>query len=474
LTDQLPPHDLRAEESLLGAMLLSKDAIVTAAERLDPGDFYNKTHGHIFDAITSLHEAGEPADPVTVADELRRAGLLAAVGGPATLVTLQAGTPATSTAGRYAQIIKDHHLMRRLIAAGVEIAKMGYDMPTDVARAAGGALDLVKAIVEATDRDLKLYQLSELLGEHIDEMERREAGERLGLPTGWVDVDEVLGGLRAGDLVILGARPAMGKSLMGLNMAEYTAKRGGNVLFASLEMSRTQLLDRLYASTAPVDHSAIHKGRLSPQEWTRVAFATGTLSEYGIYIADNPSLSMADIHALARRVPSLDLIVIDYLQLVTARDPRANREQQVNDMAWAAKVMGRELGVPVLLISQLSRKVEDRLDKRPIAADLRDSGGIEQHADKILFLYRDEVYHPDSSQKGKVEIIIDKNRTGRAKTSVELAFLGHQARLATMPKAGDAGRGQTAGPPVPSGGGSAAADALKARLARRAGLAPGA
>jgi len=433
---RVPPHNLDAEESLLGAMLLSKDAIASAVEICGSDDFYKPAHGHVFEAVTSLYSNGEPADPVTVADELRRAGLLEAVGGPAILVTLQANTPATSNAARYARIVEEHALLRRLIGVAGEIAELGYEVPEDVAATVDRAESLVFEVAQRRVVD-SLAPIRELLEKSLDRLEALfDRGETItGVPTGYTDLDEQLAGLQPSNLVIVGARPAAGKTSFALGMASQAAIESRvPVLLFSLEMSHLEITQRLLCAEARVDATRMRNGRLVESDWPKISHAIGRLGEAPIFVDDNPNLTVMDIRAKARRLKSrerLGLVIVDYLQLMSGRSSAENRQVEVSEISRGLKILARELNVPVVALSQLSRNLEMRSDKRPVLADLRESGSLEQDADVVLFIYRDELYNPDSADRGTAEIIVSKHRNGPT-GSCRLAFLDHYTRFANM------------------------------------------
>ena len=377
---RVPPSNLQAEESLLGAMLLSRDAIAVASELLSADDFYKPAHGHIYDAITTLNAAGEPADPVTVADELRRSGLLEAVGGPAALVNLQAATPATSNAGRYAKIIEEHALLRRLIRVAGDIAEMGYDLPDDVTKTVDMAESMVFDVAQRRVTD-SMDEIHNLLDANLDRLEQLyERGESVtGLPTGYADLDELLSGLQPNALLVLGARPSAGKTALALGMVTHGALESQRpVLMFNLEMSKLELTQRMLCSEARVDSSRVRNGRLTEADWQKIAHATGRLAEAPIWIDDNPNLTIMEIRSKARRLKArtgdLGLVVVDYLQLMTGRSSAENRQVEVSEISRGLKILARELECPVLALSQLSRGLEMRQDKRPMLADLRESG----------------------------------------------------------------------------------------------------
>jgi replicative DNA helicase len=433
---RVPPHNLQAEESLLGAMLLSRDAIVDAVQICGAEDFYKPAHGHVFDAVTRLYSQGEPVDPVTVADELRRADLLEAVGGPTTLATLQANTPAISNASGYAKIVEEHALLRRLIGVAGEIAELGYDVPDDVSAAVDRAETMVFQVAQRRVTDTT-KPLRELLSASLDRLEALyDRGEAItGVPTGFVDLDERLSGLQPSNLVIVGARPAMGKTSFALNIAAHAAVEAHvPVLVFSLEMSHLEITQRLICAEARVEATRMRNGRLQDSDWTKISHAIGRLGEAPIFIDDNPMITVMDIRAKARRLKSregLGLVVVDYLQLMSGRSNAENRQVEISEISRGLKILARELDVPVVALSQLSRQLEMRADKRPQLADLRESGALEQDADVVMFLYRDEVYNQESPDRGTAEVIVSKHRSGPTGVT-QLAFLDHYTKFANM------------------------------------------
>jgi replicative DNA helicase len=379
---RVPPSNLQAEESLLGAMLLSKDAIAVASERLSADDFYKPAHGYIYDAITALNAAGEPADPVTVSEELRRANLLDAIGGPGTLVTLQSTTPATSNAGRYAKIIEEHALLRRLIGVAGDIAEMGYDLPDDVAKTVDRAESMVFEVAQRRVTDT-MAPINDLLDLNLDRLEQLyERGQSItGIPTGFVDLDDLTSGMQPNALIVLGARPSAGKTALALGMASHAALEANRpVLIFSLEMGQIELTQRMLCSEARVDSKRIRNGHLTESDWTKIAHATGRLADAPIWIDDNPNLTIMEIRSKARRlkarVGDIGLVVVDYLQLMTGRSNAESRQVEVSEISRGLKILARELECPVLALSQLSRSLEMRADKRPMLADLRESGCV--------------------------------------------------------------------------------------------------
>nr|MBA3302773.1 replicative DNA helicase [Acidimicrobiia bacterium] len=377
-------------------------------------------------------------DPVTVADTLRRAGLLDAVGGPVLLVSLQARTPATTSAGRYARIVGDNALLRQLISVAGEVAELGYSYPDDV----GATLDRAEAMVFAvgqrqmTDSTVAIQELLDLMLDRLEMLYDR--GEAVtGLPTGYQELDRLLSGLQPSNLVIVGARPSMGKTAFALGMAAHAALHAHKpVLFFSLEMSHIEITSRLICSEARVPSDRIRSGRLQDSDWPKITHAIGRLSEAELFIDDNSQVTVMEIRAKARRLKaqlgSLGMIVVDYLQLMTGRGRAENRQVEISEISRSLKLLARELDTPVVALSQLSRGLEMRADKRPVLADLRESGSIEQDADVVMFIYRDEVYNAEVAG-GSAEILVSKHRSGPT-GRVELAFLGQYTRFHDMAK----------------------------------------
>lgn len=436
---RVPPSNLRAEESVLGAMLLSREAIADCVELLDSDHFYKPIHGHVFEAIVSLYGAGQPVDAVTVAEELLRANMLEAVGGPATLIDLQAGTPAVSNAAYYAKIVEDHALLRRLITVSNEIAEIAYEVPEDVV----GALDDAEArMFEVAEKRVAntTAEIKDLLSDNLDRLEALyEQGDAItGLPTGFHDFDELISGLQKNAFYVLGARPAMGKTAFALNMAANSAMLSGKPsLIFSLEMSQLELSQRILCADARVDATRVKTGRLDEADWNRISHSVGRLAEAPIFIDDNPHTTVMEIRSKARRLKSrqgeIGMIVVDYIQLMTGRSGAESRQVEISEMSRHLKILARELETPVVALAQLNRGLEQRQDKRPMLSDLRESGALEQDADVVMFLYRDEIYNPESEHKGVAEIIVAKHRNGPTAT-VKMAFLGHFTRFENMSK----------------------------------------
>lgn len=424
---RVPPHNTRAEEGLLGAMLVSRDAISAAVESgVNPEDFYKPAHGHIYEAVTDLFGRAQAVDVITVDEHLRRCGHADAAG-PA-LVSLQAaggiGNPA-----RYARIVAEHALMRRLIHAAGTISEMAYSLPDDVMEAVD--------IAEQTMFDLRpksntptAHALPEVLGEWLDVVEERvRTGGRIEHPTGWHDLDyHYIGGLHAGRLIVVAARPGVGKTSWAGALAMNVAGRGEPVLFVSIEMGREELAGRMVASQAGLVGSDIGRGQVTPRDWDRITGAMAPLGNLPLDIIDATPVTLLSVRtairrAVARRGP-LGLVVIDYLQLMTGRGRAENRQVEVAELARGLKLLAKEMSVPVVVLAQLNRNVESRGDKRPMLSDLRESGEVENSADQVIFLYRDEVYSSSTEAKGIAELIVSKNRhgaTGTVKVHADMA-----------------------------------------------------
>jgi replicative DNA helicase len=435
---RIPPHNVEAEESLLGAMMLSRDAIMAAIEQhIDAREFYKPAHGHIYEACFDLHAKGEPVDPITVAEELRRRSLLDAIGGRATLLRIQAATPASANASHYAQIVGELALLRRLIAVAGDIAEMGYSGGDDVAVTVDRAESMVFEVAEhrVSDSLTSLYPALEATMDQLEQLYDRDS-HLIGTPTGYRDLDEILLGLQPSNLIIVAARPGQGKTSWALGAALHCALDARKpVLFFSMEMSHLDLTKRLLASEARIDSRALQTGRIAENEWPKLNQAVGRLAEAPFFIDDNPHCTVMEMRAKARRVRQkhgdLGLIVVDYLQLMSSSKRVESRQVEVSELSRGLKILARELDVPVVCLAQLNRQVEYRTDKRPMLADLRESGSIEQDADVVLFIYRDEYYNTESEQRGTAEIIVAKHRSGPTGVA-RLAFLDKYTKFANM------------------------------------------
>ena len=416
---RVPPHNLDAEESLLGALLLSRDVVGTVAELgVQVDHFYKPAHQHVFAAMRGLMASGQPVDVVTVADELRRNGLLDEVGGAALLVDLQNATPAVSNATRYAKIVMDTALLRRLIAVAGEITELAYMEPDDVSRALDEAESKMFEVAEDRVVD-STRPLAELLQPAMDRLQDTyDRGNQItGTPTGFNDLDELLSGLQPSTLNIVGARPAMGKTALGLGMATHVARATNlPVLVFSLEMGHAELTQRVLSAEAEIESQKLRTGRLNETDWSKIGRAINRLDTLPLYLDDNPRVTVMEIRAKARRLKArhggLGMVLVDYLQLMSGGANAENRQLEISEISRGLKILARELEVPIVALSQLSRALETRSDKRPMLSDLRESGSLEQDADVVMFLYRDEVYNRDSPDKASAELIIAKHRSG--------------------------------------------------------------
>ena len=432
--ERTPPQDVIAEQSVLGGMLLSKDAISDVVEILRERDFYRPAHELIYDAIVDLYGRGEPADPVTVSAELTKRGDLVRAGGAPYLHTLISSVPTAANAGYYAKIIRERAIMRRLVEAGTKIVQLGYTDEGEVDDAVDQAQAEVFAVTERRESD-DYVQLSQLMPEAYDEIEKIAAGVTgQGVKTGFKDLDALTNGFHPGNMIVLAARPAVGKSTLGLDIARYASihKRETSVIF-SLEMSRSEITMRMLSAEARVPLNNIRSGRLSEEEWARMARRMGEISDAPMFIDDSPNLSLMEIRAKSRRLKQrhdLQLIVIDYLQLMNSGKRVENRQQEVSEFSRQLKLLAKELNVPVVAISQLNRSPEQRSDKKPMLSDLRESGSIEQDADLVILLHREDLYD-SQNRSGEADLIVAKHRNGPTRTIVVSAQL-HLARFTDM------------------------------------------
>ena len=444
-----PPYSLEAEISVLGSMLLSADAIAEVSESVNPADFYRGAHRTMFEAMCDLYDKGEPVDTVTLADELERRGKLADVGGAIAIADISAQVPTPANAVYYARIVTDRALKRRLIEAGSTLTKLGFDLE----KSGADAVDEAEAhVFDLANKQRKgeFVPMRDLLSEAFDLIEKLHESDSTstGLETGFTDLDQLTSGLQPGQLIILAARPAMGKSTLVTNMITNVAagQRKPAAIF-SLEMGQMEIVQRMLSAEAKLDSDRLRTGKLRHDDWPKLSKAMGKLSEAPLFIDDTPGITMMEIRSKCRRIAQrhgLSLIVVDYLQLMESHKKSDGRVQEVAEFSRGLKVLAKEIGCPVIALSQLSRKPEERTDRRPMLSDLRESGAIEQDADIVGFIYRDEVYNPDTEAKGEAELIIAKHRAGRLAT-VRLSFLGHHSRFANIAR--------TPGPPPGSGGG---------------------
>jgi replicative DNA helicase len=434
--DRVPPQDIAAEQCVLGSMLLSKDAIADVVEEVRGTDFYRPAHETIYDAILDLYGRGEPADAVTVAAELQRSGNLARVGGAPYLHTLIASVPSAANASYYAAIVREKAILRRLVEAGTKITQLGYvgDGAVD------DLVDRAQAeVYSVTDRrTAEDYRpLSEIMEATLDEIEAigSRNGQMVGVPTGFADLDGLTNGLHPGQLVVVAARPGVGKSILALNLARSAAIHHGmaSVMF-SLEMSRTEITMRLLSAEARVPLQHMRQGMMSDDDWARLARKMGEVSGAPLFIDDSPNMTLMEIRAKCRRLRQrndLRLVIIDYLQLMTSGRRVESRQVEVSEFSRSLKLLAKELEVPVVACAQLNRGPEQRTDKRPMLADLRESGSIEQDADVVILLHREDAYERESSRPGEADFIVAKHRNGPT-ANITVAFQGHYQRFVDM------------------------------------------
>ena len=425
---KVPPQNIEAEQSILGGILLDNQALNSVLEILEAKDFYNEAHRRIFLAIIDLSDRSEPTDLITLTNILKKKKQLDAVGGMAYLASLVDNVPSAANISHYAKIVKERAILRQLIGTATGILKNSYDTGTDVDQ----ILDEAEhAIFEISENKIRpaFIPLKNIIKDSFKTIERLYEKKDLitGVPTGFEKIDDLTSGLQKSDLIIIAGRPSMGKTALALNIARHAASIGYPVAVFSLEMAKEQLAMRMLASEAKVDSQRLRRGLLGETDWPKLTTAAGRLSEAPIFIDDTPAIMVLEMKAKARRLKAesgLELIILDYLQLMRAGGHRDSREQEISEISRSLKALAKELSVPVIALSQLNRKVEDRTNRRPQMADLRESGAIEQDADLIAFIYRDEVYNKseDNPEKGMAEIIIGKQRNGPVGT-VRLAFL---------------------------------------------------
>jgi replicative DNA helicase len=433
--EQLPPQDLTAERSVLGAMLLSKDAIADVVEVMRPEYFYRPAHQSIYHAVLELYGRGEPADFITVADELGKTGKLDQVGGPAYVTGLTRDLPSAVNATYYAEIVRQRALLRRLIEASTRILQSAYD-------GAGEADDIVNRAqaeifeISSGKRGEDYAPLADILEGAIAEIEAiaNHDGDMVGVPTGLRDLDTLTQGLQPGQLVILAARPAIGKSTLGLDVARSASVKNGlaSVIF-SLEMSRTEIMMRLLSAEGSIQLHNIRSGRMGAADWQKVAQRQDALRDAPLFIDDSPNMTMTEIRAKCRRLKQqhdLRLVVVDYMQLMTSGKKVESRQQEVSEFSRALKLLAKEIEVPVIAISQLNRGPEQRTDKKPMLADLRESGSLEQDADVVVLIHREDFYDKEN-RPGEADLIVAKHRNGPTDT-VAVSFQGHYSRFVDL------------------------------------------
>ena len=432
---RVPPHSIDAEESVLGAVLLSADAANVALEGLHAEDFYKPAHQRIFEVVQQLFDSNEPIDAVTVSEGLRRDGSLERIGGIDYLTQLIDTGPTTSNVEYYSGIVQEHALRRRLMRVGGDIGVIASQMVEPIDEVVDRAEQAVFAVAERHVGD-GLQAIDDLLGPAIENAEelQRNGSEVTGVSTGFRDLDRKLAGLHPGNLVVVAARPGMGKSALAFNVAQNVALAGNTVAVFTLEMSREEVVTRLLCSKGRIDSQRLRTGRLNEADFTKLSNAAAALYKQNIYVDDSPGLTVTEIRAKCRRLrrkPGLDLVVVDYLQLMNGSG-QENRQQEIAMISRSLKDLARELHVPIIAVSQLNRGVEAREDKRPRLGDLRESGAVEQDADVVMFIYRDEYYYPEKVEsKGIAEVVIAKHRQGSV-GKIDMTFLPEFTLFADM------------------------------------------
>ncbi|GAA1658092.1 replicative DNA helicase [Citricoccus zhacaiensis] len=430
-----------AEQSVLGGMMLSKDAIADVVELLRGNDFYKPAHEMIYEAVIDLYGRGEPADAVTVADLLNKRQELSRIGGPAVLHELIQSVPTAANAGFYAEIVREKGVLRRLVQAGTKIVQMGYGQDGEVEEIVNEAQAEIYKVAE-TRQSEDYVALSGILEHTVDEIEAAGSqGEGMtGVPTGFYEFDELTQGLHGGQMIVIAARPAVGKSTLALDFARAAAiKNNMTSVFFSLEMGKNEIAMRLLSAEATIALQDLRKGTIRDEQWSKIAATVGRLNDSPFFIDDSPNMSMMEIRAKCRRLKQkhdLKLVILDYLQLMSSGKKVESRQQEVAEFSRALKLLAKELEVPVIALSQLNRGSEQRTDKKPQVSDLRESGSIEQDADMVILLHREDIYDKESPRAGEADLIVAKHRNGPTKTIV-LGFQGHYSRFSNM--APDAG-----------------------------------
>jgi len=431
--EKLPPQNLEAEMAVLGSMLMDEDAISAATESLDEDSFYKNTHKKIFEAIRDLYNANKAVDIITLTDELKRNAALEEIGGASLLTALVNSVPTSANINHYVSIVKEKYILRTLINNSTKIISICYESEGNIDEVVDSA---EKFIFEVSDKKHhgSYVHLKEIVKDSIENIDRlyQKKAHVTGIPSGYIDFDSITSGLQESDLIVIAGRPSMGKSALALGIAEYAGVVEKMPLaFFSLEMSKEQLVQRMLCSHAKVDAHKVRTGYLAPSDWPRLTAAAGKLSEAPIFIDDSPAISVMELRAKARRLKAhqdIKLIILDYMQLMRGSGSEENRQQEISDISRSLKSLARELSVPVVAISQLSRAVESRTDHRPQLSDLRESGAIEQDADVVVLILREEYYKPSPDNEGIAEVIIAKQRNGPV-GSIKLAFIKEHTRF---------------------------------------------
>ena len=433
---KIPPHDIDAEQAVLGSMLTDKDAVNAAIETLKEDAFYREDNRAIYQAIVNLYSKSEPIDIITLKDELESMDKFEQVGGFEYLASLPDKVPTTANVQKYIKIVEEKSILRNLIKTANEIIELGYDPAEDVEDIMDGAEKKIFDLMQSKNQ--KGYTpIKDVLVESFTKLEELYNRKQhiTGVPTGFAELDYKTAGLHGSELILIAARPAMGKTAFALNLATNAALRGNaQVAIFSLEMSKDQLVNRILCSEAMVDSNKVRTGKLGEDDWVKLAGAIGPLSEAEIYIDDTPGISVTEIRTKCRKLSidkGIGLVVIDYLQLVQGSKRAGSREQEIAEISRSLKILAKEINVPVIALSQLSRAVEQRPDHRPMLSDLRESGSIEQDADIVMFLYRDDYYNKESEKKDIAEVIIAKQRGGQTGT-VELLWMGQYTKFVNL------------------------------------------
>ncbi|MEP6843640.1 MAG: replicative DNA helicase [Pseudolysinimonas sp.] len=436
--ERTPPHDLLAEQSAIGGMLLSKDAVADVVETVRGIDFYIPKHEVVFEAVLNLYSHGEPTDVIAVTDELTKTGQLQRAGGAEYLHTLTGLVPTAANAGYYASIVAEKAVLRRLVEAGTRIVQMGYASEGEVVDLVNNAQAEIYGVTGGVDAE-DYVPLVEAIDTAVDEIERARGrdGEMIGVPTGFADLDELTNGLHGGQLIIVAARPGLGKSTLALDFARSaTIKHHMPTIFFSLEMGRSEIAMRLLAAESTIGMTTLRKGNMEQRDWDKLAHIRGQIADAPLYIDDSPNMTLVEIRAKCRRLSQkvgLKMVVIDYLQLMTSGKKVESRQQEVSEFSRALKLLAKELNVPVIALSQLNRGPEQRSDKKPALSDLRESGSLEQDADIVVLLHREDAYERDAPPTGEADLIVAKHRNGRQDT-IKVAFSGMYSRFSDMPR----------------------------------------
>ena len=434
---KVPPHDIEAEQAVLGCMLTDQDAVTSAVEKLKPEDFYREDNKIIYSAIINLYNKAQPIDVITLKSELTYMGKFDAVGGLEYIAELPEKVPTTSNVDRYIKIVEEKSMLRNLIKTANDIIEMGYEQSDEVEDIMDNAEKKIFNVMQRKNQT-GYTSISDILVDSFTRLEElyNQKQHITGVPTGFIQLDDKTAGLHGSELILIAARPAMGKTAFALNIATYASTRANvPVAIFSLEMSKEQLANRILCSEALVDSNNVRTGKLNDEELAKLAETSGELSQAPIYVDDTPGISIMEIRAKCRKMKlekNIGLVIIDYLQLIQGSSKNANnRVNEIGEISRSLKILAKELNVPVIALSQLSRAVESREDHRPMLSDLRESGSIEQDADIVMFLYRDDYYNEESTKKNIAEVIIAKQRSGSTGT-VELAWMGQYTKFGNI------------------------------------------